>query len=889
MSVKNYIVLILIFTCFKISAQENDSCKFTYTSLEAAVKNPLCVKRLYLTNKGLNEIPHEINQFVNLEALNLSDNNIKEIDSTIISLNKLKALFFENNEIEEIPDFIFNFKYLELINLNHNKIKYISNKISNLKKLNTLFLLDNNLYKIPSSLFSLQNLKFVILSRNHIEKITVIQNSNVEKLNLGINHLKTIDVSYFKKLQELNLYDNDIEEIKGLDQIELLELQAQKNNITKLESIGSSKTLMKLNLFSNYISDINNISSLFPNIVKLNLSFNDITAIPKDVFLLSYLKEFDLRNNKIRAWPDLTNSEKVNYKLKYLYLGSNKISTISKSFIFCNFNTTYIDLSNNKLTSLELKDPVFILWNLEEINLSNNDLNYIDAGLFPGLNKLYISNNDITVLPKLPRLIQHIDASNNKITNLDNLIIGENEYLSFLNVNNNLITEIPPSITKLKSLELLDISNNRLSTLPLNLGELKFLDFLWSFNNPIEYLPDTSNKDLRPVYIREYNYNSAILKAKKSLLNMIQKTDSLKSELSNTDAALKAQKSNFNLLNYEKDILNGEIIKLGREKNNYIVEKNSLSQTINLQQLELNTKEKQKSELEGQVRYYVLLKNKQKLVILIIASVAIIFLFLVFMVARQKKKLHASYTELDQAHNELKETQTELMETSKNKAVSSIIQSYAHIINNSNNVIKGATEYMLKSIEHVIQNKKTIDLEKIQENSKLTIEASQRIYTLVDLFKNRSQEQFVDKYSLKEFLSVIYDLNKSTFSSMKINWKPDIPEDVTIRFDKSELVEVFQNLIQNTIEHAFTNYEKEEKEIAVTAFYSDQKLTIEYSDNGRGIKAENLNSIFDPFFSTVRLGRGTGLSRVKDIINSYQGQIICKSEETVGTKFLIYL
>jgi signal transduction histidine kinase len=69
----------------------------------------------------------------------------------------------------------------------------------------------------------------------------------------------------------------------------------------------------------------------------------------------------------------------------------------------------------------------------------------------------------------------------------------------------------------------------------------------------------------------------------------------------------------------------------------------------------------------------------------------------------------------------------------------------------------------------------------------------------------------------------------------------------------------------------------------------DRFATLTISDTGPGIAAELREKIFEPFFTTKKEGQGTGLglSLSRDIVNNLGGEISLKSEEGVGTEFLV--
>jgi len=100
--------------------------------------------------------------------------------------------------------------------------------------------------------------------------------------------------------------------------------------------------------------------------------------------------------------------------------------------------------------------------------------------------------------------------------------------------------------------------------------------------------------------------------------------------------------------------------------------------------------------------------------------------------------------------------------------------------------------------------------------------------------------------------------------------------------DESKLRRVFVNLLKNSLEAVH-----EEGEITVNIENKDSVVSIEVLDNGAGIPEENLDKIFQPYFTTQDKGYGLGLTIVKNIIGEMNGTIIVKSTVGKGTRFIL--
>ena len=70
-------------------------------------------------------------------------------------------------------------------------------------------------------------------------------------------------------------------------------------------------------------------------------------------------------------------------------------------------------------------------------------------------------------------------------------------------------------------------------------------------------------------------------------------------------------------------------------------------------------------------------------------------------------------------------------------------------------------------------------------------------------------------------------------------------------------------------------------------FSKDQHVLVTVEDNGIGISEENKIKIFEPKFTTKSSGMGLGLAMVKNIVETYKGNITFTSQLGIGTTFTV--
>jgi two-component system NtrC family sensor kinase len=116
----------------------------------------------------------------------------------------------------------------------------------------------------------------------------------------------------------------------------------------------------------------------------------------------------------------------------------------------------------------------------------------------------------------------------------------------------------------------------------------------------------------------------------------------------------------------------------------------------------------------------------------------------------------------------------------------------------------------------------------------------------------------------------------------------DIEKDLPrLELDTNELEQVLVNLIGN----AMYAIDGKAGLITVSAQRSDDCVRVSVKDNGSGISPENLDHIFQPFFTTKPLGQGTGLglSVCWGIVRGWGGSIEAQSDVGVGTEIIVRL
>ena len=204
--------------------------------------------------------------------------------------------------------------------------------------------------------------------------------------------------------------------------------------------------------------------------------------------------------------------------------------------------------------------------------------------------------------------------------------------------------------------------------------------------------------------------------------------------------------------------------------------------------------------------------------------------------------------------------------------------------------IKNPLTPMKLSIQMMQRMKKENDSERFDEffdkSSKVLIEQIESLSAIATAFSNfaKMPEAKKERVNINDSLISVAELFRHNDENVAVNC--DIANDnIFILADKTQLKQVFSNVIKNAIQSIPHN--KKDGEVNISAQTKDKKITIEIKDNGSGIPADIKDRIFTPNFTTKNSGMGLGLAIVKNIVNNNDGDIWFNSEEGHGTTFYI--
>ena len=115
--------------------------------------------------------------------------------------------------------------------------------------------------------------------------------------------------------------------------------------------------------------------------------------------------------------------------------------------------------------------------------------------------------------------------------------------------------------------------------------------------------------------------------------------------------------------------------------------------------------------------------------------------------------------------------------------------------------------------------------------------------------------------------------------SLKEHYAPDLPR---IRLDINQMKQAFLNILKNSFEAM-----PEGGKVSISTKRKGNSIEVSITDTGDGISKDDIQRVFDPFYSAKANGTGLGLALTMKTIEGHGGDIICKSAIDKGTTMII--
>jgi PAS domain S-box-containing protein len=239
-----------------------------------------------------------------------------------------------------------------------------------------------------------------------------------------------------------------------------------------------------------------------------------------------------------------------------------------------------------------------------------------------------------------------------------------------------------------------------------------------------------------------------------------------------------------------------------------------------------------------------------------------------------------------------KRLEAQLQEATKMEAIATLAGGIAHEFNNALAIIVGNIELL----EMDFADNKTVtghtEAMKTSYHRMVNLTSQLRAYAREGKYQSKTM-------SLSDFVEDTLPIIKPNIDP-SIRLEMDLPRDVfSVKADPIQMQMVLSAVVSNSTEAIEGNgrirITVSNKEIDSEFAKNHPELNpgnhvcLTVEDDGKGMDAETLNKIFDPFYTTKFMGRGLGMAAVYGIIRNHDGWITVDSELNKGTIIRIYL
>lgn len=227
-----------------------------------------------------------------------------------------------------------------------------------------------------------------------------------------------------------------------------------------------------------------------------------------------------------------------------------------------------------------------------------------------------------------------------------------------------------------------------------------------------------------------------------------------------------------------------------------------------------------------------------------------------------------------------KKMEVQLQEKERLASIGEISAGLAHELRNPLMAISTAVGVLKKTFSPSKENKKLFNV---------IIEELSNLNKIVSNFLQLCRVEKLELKSNKEIKKIMDNIIIYLQEINKISSKIKIIKNYEslnskIQIDSSQITQALSNVIMNALEAMPRG-----GELTIKIKETKEKLIIKITDTGRGINPDELDKIFNLFYTTKPSGIGLGLSLVKKFVINHHGEISVKSKPGLGTTFAVKL
>jgi len=253
------------------------------------------------------------------------------------------------------------------------------------------------------------------------------------------------------------------------------------------------------------------------------------------------------------------------------------------------------------------------------------------------------------------------------------------------------------------------------------------------------------------------------------------------------------------------------------------------------------------------------------------------FAIIAFVVFEQARAKRQEMERTKEANKNLQQAQVSLRRSERLAALGQLTAGLAHELRNPLGTIKASAE--------MLNQETLLETPQVMKEMASYIESEvDRMNSLITSFLNFARPLEIHPV-MADLQEVVSDVIRRLPAAKGVAVEGSVAPDArSFLFDPATLSIALSNLVQNAIQASAPG-----KTVLVTAKKADGEIEIIVEDQGEGISPQNLENIFNPFFTTKSNGVGLGLAIVSKIIDEHHGKITAASTVGQGTMFRIAL